>query len=86
MSDQQTEIPVDAVPVKARAEGISKTPEQTQKNDENPYQFTVLASLPWKFFDPMCCTKFSAEVWQTLDDDTYVTFHHAGDCDVWRYV
>lgn len=84
-NDQQTEIPVDVVPVKKTADNVTKIPNPP-KDDEDQYQFTVLASLPYRTFDPMCCSKFSAEVWQTLDDDVFVTYRHASDCEVWRFV
>jgi hypothetical protein len=98
---EQTEIPVeigehspiaspDAIteaPVKKAAGRVTKTPSQEQENTKNPYQFTVLAALPYRTFDPMCCTRFSAEVWRGIeDDDVYVTYYHASDCEVWRFV
>lgn len=86
MNDQQTEIPIADVPVKRAAGNVSKTPSQEQPNKDE-YQFTVLSSLPYRTFDPQCCTRFSAEVWQTLDDDlVYVTYYHDRSCEVWRFV
>lgn len=85
MNDQQTEIPVGEIPVKKAAANVTRTPPV--KQDEDLYQFTVLSSLPYRSFDPMCCSKFSAEVWRGIeDDDVFVTYYHAKDCDVWRFV
>ncbi|MDX3006727.1 hypothetical protein PWY87_33985 [Kribbella solani] len=85
--NDQTEIPIEDVPVKKKTDNVPKTPSQQQTHPDDMYQFTVLASLPYRTFDPMCCTKFSAEVWRGIeDDDVYVTYYHASDCEVWRFV
>ncbi|GAA1549826.1 hypothetical protein GCM10009804_03010 [Kribbella hippodromi] len=87
MTTTDQELPIEDVPVKKKTGSPPKTPSQKQPHPDDQYQFTVLASLPYRSFDPMCCTKFSAEVWRGIeDDDIYVTYRHASDCEVWRFV
>lgn len=83
--NDQTEIPVD-VPVKKVAANVTKQPDTITKPDDTHPCFTILASLPWTFGDPMCCTGFRAEIWRDEHDEIYVTYWHAGDCEVWRFV
>jgi len=86
MTDQQTEIPIDDVPVKPVVANITKQPANiTKPKDEQP-NFTILASLPWTFGDPQCCIRFRAEIWKDEYDQIYVTYFHDLDCEVWRFV
>lgn len=85
MTTNDQELPID-VPVKKVAANVTKQPEaMTTPNGSLP-NFTILASLPWTFGDPMCCTQYHAEIWRGEYDDIFVTYWHGTDCDVWRFV
>jgi hypothetical protein len=83
MTDQQTQIPM---PVKKAAANATKQPETITKPNVTEPCFTILAALPWTFGDPMCCTQYRAEIWKDERDQYYVTYWHATDCEVWRFV
>lgn len=89
MTSDQTEIPVGIAP--AIAEPIAEPTEPSatpllQTPAKGTETFTLLAGLPWRFADPMCCTKYSAELWQDETDQTYITCTHSDECEVWRFM
>jgi len=83
--NDQTEIPVD-LPAKKAAANVTKQPDIITKPNTGDPCFTILASLPWTFGDPQCCMTFRAEIWKDEYDQIYVTYWHATECEIWRYV
>lgn len=71
-------------PREVDARELTPAQEQPAKGAET---FTILAGVPYRFTGwNMCCTRYAAELWQDEYDQTFVTFTHADDCDVWLYL
>lgn len=89
---QQTEIELPEMPLPPELPADDQPPAEAVKRKDMAKKareagsFTVLTSLPFRFFDSLCCTQFGAELWQDEYDQAYVTYTHADDCDVWRFV
>ena len=96
MTDQ-TEIPIEtpaesSVALASPPEEVASPPETlANPSQERPAKgtetFTILAEVPFRFSNwNMCCTRYSAELWQDEGDQTYVTYTHADECEVWIYL
>lgn len=89
MTSEQTEIPVEtptepSVVLASPPEDLTPAMQQPAKGTST---FTILAEVPFRFSGwNMCCTRYAAELWQDEHDQTYVTYTHADECEVWVYL